>query len=261
MLEWEILGCGGSMGVPMIGCDCAVCTSADPLNQRCRTAALIRSATTTVLIDAGPDLRFQALRAGIRQIDAVLITHPHQDHIAGVDDLRPWSFKLKSLPVYGNALSLQRLRHQYDYAFAVEESASTRPQMDLHEIDAAPFTVGDIDITPLPIWHGDWSIRGFRAGAVAYLTDVKTIPETTYPLLENLDTLIIGALRFAPTHPLHMSIAEALEAIERIRPRQALLVHLAHDLDYAATNAQLPPHVRLAHDGLIIRDPGSAASF
>lgn len=239
------------MGIPMVACDCAVCLSDDPRNHRTRTAALIRSETTTILIDPGPDVRIQALRFGIPKLDAVLVTHPHQDHIGGLDDLRAWTLKGGALPLYGTTQSLHRIQHQFDYVFEKEESLSTRPKLELQTIDEAPFTVGDITITPLPVWHGDWLIRGFRVGNVAYVTDVKMIPDSTRPLLEGLDTLVLGALRHTD-HPLHFTIAEAVAEVERIKPRQAFFVHTSHDLDYATTNAELPPHVRLAHDGLVI---------
>lgn len=250
-MQLTILGCGGSLGIPMIGCECAVCTSSDPRNQRTRTAALLRSATTTILIDAGPDVRYQMLRAQVKQLDAVVITHHHQDHIGGVDDLRPFCWHTP-LPVYTQAATIERLRSQYAYAFDPGDSPSTRPKLELHAIDTQPFSVGDITLTPLPIWHGDWDIRGFRCGACAYITDVSSIPESTYALLHDLDTLILGALRYTQPHPMHMLVDEAVAVVERIGPRRAYFVHMAHDLDYAATNAALPEHIQLSYDGLTL---------
>lgn len=247
---WTILGCGGSLGIPLVGCACAVCTSDDPRNQRTRSAGLITSATTTILIDAGPDFRIQALRAGISRLDAVVLTHEHQDHIGGIDDLRAINFSMKaSLPIYGSAATLARVRYQYDYAFAPEESLSTRPALILHEIDEAPFTIGDITLTPLPVVHGAWRVFGYRVGDLAYLTDTKEIPDATRERLAGVDTVIIDALRHTD-HPLHFTVAEALAEIERIQPRRAFFTHMSHDLDYAATDAATPAHVAPAYDGL-----------
>lgn len=251
-MQLTILGCGGSVGVPAIGCTCAVCTSDDPRNQRLRTAALLTVGAANVLIDPGPDFRQQALRYGIKQLGAVLVTHPHQDHIGGLDDIRPINFATgQPLVVYGSPASLQRIRHQFDYAFDAGPSPSTRPQLSLCPLEARPFSVGDMTITPVPIMHGDWPIFGFRFGNLAYITDVSHIPDATYALLTEIDTLVIGALRHRP-HVLHFTVAQALAAIDRISPRRAFLTHLGHDLDYGETNAGLPEHIRLAHDGLVI---------
>jgi phosphoribosyl 1,2-cyclic phosphate phosphodiesterase len=241
------------MGVPAIGCDCAVCTSDNPYNRRTRTAALLTSGPTTILIDPGPDFRQQALRQRITRLDAVLVTHAHQDHIGGLDDIRPINFAMgQPLPLYGTPPTLRRIRHQFDYAFDAGPSASTRPQLELHTLDASPFTIGGLTITPLPIHHGDWQIMGFRFGDIAYITDVSHIPDSTYALLDDVAVVVMGALRYERPHPLHFTVEQAIVAIERIGPRQAYLTHLAHDLDYAAANATLPSAIQLAHDGLVI---------
>ncbi len=251
-MQLTILGCGGSMGVPMLACDCEVCTSNEPRNQRTRTAALIQSPTTTILIDPGPDLRIQGLRHGLQQLDAVLVTHPHQDHIGGIDDLRPFTLQTqRTLPLYANQFTLDRILYQYDYAFASGESASTRPNLGLNQLDGAQFSIGDMTIIPLPIEHGSWQILGFRIGDLAYMTDVSHIPAPTFELLHGVKSLIIGALRHEP-HPLHFTVAQALAAVERIQPQQAFFVHMSHSLDYTTEHANLPTHVQLAYDGLVV---------
>jgi len=251
-MRLTILGCGASMGVPAIGCQCAICTSDDPRNRRTRTAALLSAGGVEILIDAGPDLRQQALRAGISRLDAVLLTHAHQDHVGGIDDLRPINMAMgTSLPMYGTPPTLQRVRHQFDYAFTPEPTPSTRPQLQLEAMPDGPFAIAGVPITPLPIMHGEWAIVGFRFGSVAYVTDVSHIPEGTFDLLAGVDDLVLGALRYKP-HPIHFTIDQALEAIALIGPRRAWLTHMTHDVDYATLCAQLPDHVRPAHDGLVI---------
>ncbi|HYF65870.1 MAG TPA: MBL fold metallo-hydrolase [Herpetosiphonaceae bacterium] len=251
-MQLTILGCGASMGVPAIGCRCAVCSSDDPRNRRTRTAALLRADGAEILIDAGPDLRQQALRAGIARLDAVLLTHAHQDHVGGIDDLRPINMAMDAaLPMYGSAATLQRVRHQFDYAFAPEPTPSTRPRLQLEALPDGPFAVAGIEVTPLPIKHGDWEIVGFRAGSIAYVTDVSHIPEATFDLLAGVEDLVLGALRYKP-HPIHFTIDQALEAIALIAPRRAWLTHMTHDVDYETLCGQLPAHVRPAHDGLVI---------
>ncbi|HEY1013525.1 MAG TPA: MBL fold metallo-hydrolase [Herpetosiphonaceae bacterium] len=253
-MELTILGCGGSMGIPAIGCSCLVCTSPDPRNQRLRTAALLTDGPRRILIDPGPDFRQQALRAGLSRLDAILVTHAHSDHIAGLDDVRPINFAMGApIPLFCLDDTLERLRRQFAYIFADGPSLSTRPQIEARPIaPAGPFEAGGVSFTPLPVSHGEWGIVGFRVGGLAYLTDVSAIPESTFALLEDLDALVLGALRYEP-HPLHFTVEQALAAIERIRPRRAWLTHMGHDLEYERDNALLPDHVRLAHDGLVIR--------
>ena len=251
-MHLTILGCGGSMGIPAIGCACAVCSSPDPRDQRLRTAALLTAGERQILIDPGPDFRQQALRAGLRRLDAILVTHAHADHIGGLDDVRPLNFAMgTAMPLYAQPDTLRRIKRQYAYIFEPGPSPSSRPQLELHPIDAAPFAVAAIRITPLPIQHGAWAIVGFRIGGLAYITDVSAIPEATFGLLGGLDALVLGALRREP-HPLHFNVEQALAAIARIAPRRAWLTHMGHDLAYERDNALLPPNVALAHDGLRI---------
>lgn len=239
------------MGVPVIGCECAVCTSPDPHNRRLRTSALVEHAGTTLLIDAGPDMRAQVLRHNVKRLDAVLLTHAHTDHIGGIDDLRPFTMRSgQALPLYGDAATISRVRHMYDYAFDPAPSLSTRPQLQTHILDG-PFTVGTIRVTPFDVLHGTHAIVGYRFGALAYITDASSLPPDTMRELRGLDTLIINALRWTP-HPLHLTVAEALAIVDELQPRQAYFVHITHDLDHAAVNAELPPYAQLAYDGQVI---------
>ncbi len=250
-MRLTLLGTGTSMGVPVIACTCTICRSTDPHNKRLRTAALVEAGGATVLIDAGPDMRAQALRHDVRQLDAVLLTHSHADHILGIDDLRPFTMRdHRNLPIYGDRATLARVRHQFDYAFDPRPSLSTRPRLDLRELDG-PFRVGRLDVEPFEVRHGPHAITGYRFGQLGYITDGKTLPSRTMDRLRGLDVLIINALRYAD-HPLHFTVDEALAIVEELKPRQAYFVHVTHDLDHATANAQLPPYAQLAYDGQIV---------
>ncbi len=244
------------MGVPVIGCDCAVCTSPDPHNRRTRTAALLTTDRTTLLIDAGPDMRAQVLAAGVKRLDAVLLTHGHADHIGGIDDLRPFTSYSRrdtitnALPIYGDAATIARVRHQFDYAFDAAPSLSTRPALATHVLDG-PFQINEVAITPFAVNHGPHPITGYRFGRLAYLTDGKTLPPATMAQLRGLDLLVMNALRYTD-HPLHFTLDEALAVVAELQPRRTLFVHMTHDFDHAAVNAQLPPGVALAYDGQVV---------
>lgn len=244
------------MGVPVIGCDCAVCTSDDPRNRRLRTSALLQHAETSILIDAGPDLRTQVLRQRIARLDAVLLTHAHTDHIGGIDDLRPFTMRsARPLPLYGDEPTLRRVRHMFDYAFDPAPSLSTRPQLEPRPL-AQSLTIGGLTVQPFQVLHGPHPITGYRCGSLAYITDASRLPPETMQLLTGLEVLVINALRFTP-HPLHFTIDEALMVVAELRPRRAYFIHITHDLDHATVNAQLPPHVQLAYDGQVIEVVGS----
>ena len=252
-MRLTFLGTGTSMGVPMIGCSCDVCRSPDPHNRRLRTSAFVEVAGVRLLIDAGPDLRQQALAAGIGHVDAVLLSHAHADHVAGIDDLRPLNFARRGhIPLYGSRHTLAAVRERFAYAFDPASSqGSTRPALTLVELDTEPFSIGGAEIVPVEVEHGGWTIHGFRIGALGYVTDASAVSEATIARLCGVDTLVLNALRHAP-HPNHLSIAQAQALVARIAPRQAWLVHLGHEVDHQQTNAMLPPHIRLAHDGLMI---------
>ncbi len=250
-MRLTILGSGTSMGVPVIGCGCAVCTSTDPHNHRLRTAALLEHNGTTLLLDAGPDVRTQLLRSNVRHLDAVLLTHPHADHIGGIDDLRPFTMgQAHMLPLYGNTATLQRVEHMFDYAFDRAPSLSTRPQLELRRLEPR-FSIGSVQIEPLDVLHGPMQITGYRFGPLAYITDASALPPHTMEHLTGLDTLIINALRLKP-HPLHLTIEQALAIVNEVRPHQTYFVHITHDLDHQTINAGLPSYAQLAYDGQVI---------
>ncbi len=236
------------MGVPVIGCGCAVCTSDDPRNRRMRTSALLRDAGQTILIDAGPDFRAQALHADLRHVDGVILTHSHFDHVAGIDDLRPLCDHSGSVPIFGSPRTLADVRERFSYAFTESSVGSTRPSIELRPI-TTPFQIGPTAIIPLTITHGTWPITAYRIGNLGYVTDASHIPPESADQLRGLDVLVLNALRYKP-HPTHFSLSEALDVITDLRPRRAFLVHMTHAFDHAAAGAQLPPGVAFAYDGL-----------
>lgn len=260
--EILILGSGTSMGVPTLGCSCAVCTSTDARNLRLRPSIAISwqpeeaaaKRLHRVLIDTGPDFRAQALNAKIDWIDAVLYTHGHADHILGLDDLRPLSFlhKPNDLPLYADAETAETLERVYTYTFSPASLYPTRARVALHRIaDHATLSIAGAAFTRVPLEHGAIESSGYRFGNAAYLTDMKSIPASSLPLLEDLDVLILDALRPQP-HPSHATLEESIGWVERIRPRKAYFTHIAHEVEHAATEAQLPAHIRLCYDGLRI---------
>jgi len=241
--------------VPFIGCDCPVCTSPDPRNQRLRCSLLLRDNERNVLIDCGPDFRQQALRAGLRTLDAVVLTHQHADHIFGMDDLRLMIIRRddRRMPIYAEDEVQDAIRRVYNYAFADTDSGSFRPRFDLLPMGEVgqPMDVAGLPLVPIRVRHSDVATLGFRIGDFAYLPDVKTVPEESLPLLADLGTLILDGLR-PREHRTHLNLAEALATIARIRPRQAYLTHLTHEVEYAACSAELPEGVALAYDGLTV---------
>jgi len=255
--EIVILGSGTSMGVPTLGCHCPVCTSTDPRNVRSRPSIAIQwpdsSTDQTVLIDTGPDFRQQALREKIRHVDAVFYTHPHADHILGLDDLRPLSFRHPAgLPLYADDATAVVLERIFEYTFSPRANYPTRARVDLRRLNGHEGAdVAGVRFQRVPILHGDLSIAAFRFGSAAYLTDMSSIPEISLPLLEGLEVLIIDALRPQP-HPSHANVEQALAWIERLRPRRAFFTHMSHELEHSEAENELPAHVRLAYDGLRI---------
>jgi phosphoribosyl 1,2-cyclic phosphate phosphodiesterase len=239
------------MGVPTLGCDCRVCTSSDPRDRRTRPSIAITWASHRVLIDTGPDFRTQALREGIGFVDAVFYTHSHADHVLGLDDLRPLSFRHKGkMPLYADDSAATVIERIFDYTFDPNSRYATKARVEMHrlgesvEIDGAVFQ-------RVPLTHGRIEVAGFRFGSAAYLTDMNSIPESSLSLLQNLDVVIMDALRKTP-HPSHANLEQAVTLVERLKPKRAFFTHMSHELLHAETDDELPPHIRLAYDGLRI---------
>jgi phosphoribosyl 1,2-cyclic phosphate phosphodiesterase len=249
------LGTGTSHGVPVIGCDCPVCTSTNPKNNRTRCAVVVGLPGGNLLIDTPPDLRTQLLREKIGRIDAVLYTHEHADHLFGLDDLRIFAQYLENdLPVFCTPHVEERIRKAFDYAFdpvSREYPAGGVPRLVFRSVAAEPFEVLGATVTPIPMQHGRYSVHGFRFDGVAYCTDTNGIPPTSMALLEDLDILVLDCLRRRP-HPTHFSLDEALATARCLGPRRTLFTHLCHDLEHDATNALLPPGMEAAYDGLVV---------
>lgn len=246
------LGTGTSHGVPMIGCDCPVCRSDDPRDKRTRSSVLVESDGVTLLIDTTPELRIQALREGVRHVDAVLFTHAHADHVFGLDDIRRFNdLSGQSMPCYGNAETLATIRQAFEYVFVQTQTGGGKPSLDLMPVEEGEFRVKGVAVQPVKLMHGKLHILGYRIGGFAYLTDVSRIPEQSMTLLADLDVLVIGVIRHQP-HETHFSLPEGLETVEKLQPKRAFFTHIAHKLGHEETNAALPPHIRLAYDGLHI---------
>jgi phosphoribosyl 1,2-cyclic phosphate phosphodiesterase len=244
-----VLGSGTSMGVPTIGCGCAVCHSADPRDRRTRPSILLAYGGKFVLIDTTPDFREQAIRENIRQLDAVLYTHTHADHILGIDDLRPLSFHRDGgIPLYAKPEAAEFLRTMFRYIFEADYKFGGIARVQLKPING-PMELFGARFEPVRVIHGDSEIYGFRFGSAAYLTDFSDIPDQSFERLHDLDVLFLDALRHKP-HPTHSTVENSLKIVERVKPQRAFFTHICHDLPHEATNATLPEHVRLSYDGL-----------
>jgi phosphoribosyl 1,2-cyclic phosphate phosphodiesterase len=243
----KVLGSGTSMGVPTLGCDCAVCHSSNPHDRRTRPSIMVEYADKVVLIDTSPDFYGQAIREGITRVDAVFYTHTHADHILGIDDLRPLSFRHKpaKLPLYARPDAAAFLRKMFSYIFDADYKYGSLPQLELRPIDG-PVDLFGARFEPVRLIHGEAEIYGFRFGNAAYLTDHSEIPEASF---RQLDILFLDALRHKP-HPTHSTVENSLRIVERVKPKRAFFTHICHDLGHEATNATLPANVRLAYDGL-----------
>lgn len=249
-----MLGSGTSMGVPTIGCDCAVCRSDDPRDQRTRPSVMIEWNGHGIVIDSGPDFRQQAVRLRIHRLDAVLYTHGHADHILGLDDLRPLTYPRVTggsrLPLYARPETARILRSVFKYVFDDNYKYGGIAKVELREIDG-PFELLDLQVIPIPVMHGDAEIVGYRIGRFAYLTDFNTVPDSSIEMLKGVEVVFLDALRHEP-HPTHSTVAHSLQVASRIGAAQTFFTHIAHDLAHEATNQTLPKGVQLAYDGLRI---------
>jgi phosphoribosyl 1,2-cyclic phosphate phosphodiesterase len=251
-MKITVLGSGTSSGIPLIGCDCPVCTSPDPRDQRLRPAVVVSYNGRSVVIDTPPDFRTQALRAHLDRVDAVLFTHSHADHIMGLDDLRPFNFKHRSrIPIYGAADTIDTIRRVFEYIFDDHSHVTFVPQLDANVLDGASVDLFGVSFQPVPVFHGKARIFGYRFGNAAYLTDHSAIPTESMDMLRGLDVLFLDALRHKP-HPTHSTIAASIETVSQLAPKRAYFTHISHDLAHAATQAELPPGIQIAYDGLEI---------
>jgi phosphoribosyl 1,2-cyclic phosphate phosphodiesterase len=259
-MELLFLGTGTSAGIPMIGCHCPVCSSSDPHDKRSRPSAVVSCGGTRVLIDSSPELRLQCVTNGIDMIDAVVYTHGHADHIMGLDDLRRFNaLKKGPLDIWADELTHSALTRCFGYAFKEPELEMKvfRPHLIRRMIEG-PFEIGGMTWTPIPMFHGDLAVLGFRIGRLAYCTDVNRIPESSFELLKGLDVLVLDALQHKP-HTTHFSLKEAVEVAGRIGARQTYFTHIAHALAHEATNATLPGNVQLAYDSLRVEVASAGA--
>lgn len=250
-LKITFLGTGTSQGVPIINCQCPVCTSDDPRNNRLRTSISVQSKQSALIIDTTPDLRQQLLKNPLPKLDGVLFTHAHADHIYGIDDLRRFNqLQRRRLPVYAAPVTLSRLTKIFDYAFGNGELNLGLPNLQGIEIDGS-FYIKDMLIHPIKLCHGSHEILGFRIGDMAYCTDVSKIPEESYPLLADLDVLVLDALR-ETSHPNHFSVDEAVNEAARIKAKQTYFIHISHKIDHQSREETLPPGMSFAYDGLVL---------
>lgn len=247
-----ILGSGTSHGIPMIGCDCPVCTSDDPRDRRTRPSAYVSCDGGHFLIDTSPELRLQCLACGVTHVDAILFTHAHADHVVGLDDVRRFNWMQgAAIPVYADASTLTRVRTMFRYAFADDpDYPSAKPRLRAVEV-TGPWTIGGCEIVPIPYWHGREQILGFRIGGVAYCPDCSGVPDSSRALLAGLEVLVLDGLRRRP-HPTHFNLEQAVAEAQRIGARRTYFTHIAHELKHAETNAELPAGMELAYDGLVV---------
>ncbi|HEX7960773.1 MAG TPA: MBL fold metallo-hydrolase [Terriglobales bacterium] len=244
-----VLGSGTSMGVPTIGCDCRVCTSQDPRDRRTRPSVLLEYNGHNVLIDTTPDFREQALREKMTRLDAVLYTHAHADHVLGLDDVRPLSFRHEGkVPLYADTDTARVIERMFDYVFDPTYEYGSLPRVEMHRLNG-PLQLFGATFRPLRVLHGKHPITAYRFGDAGYATDFSSMPEETIPELTGLDILFLDALRRRP-HPTHSTLEDSLKLVERLKPKRAFFTHMSHDLPHEETNRSLPDHVRLSHDGL-----------
>jgi phosphoribosyl 1,2-cyclic phosphate phosphodiesterase len=253
-LKLTVLGSGTSTGVPVLGCHCAVCSSSDPRNSRTRCSVLLEWSGRKVLIDTATDFRQQALREGIEQIDSVLFTHAHADHVHGIDDLRTFTLRTgNAIPAYADRGVLDRLKGLFSYIFSESDAPGYRPRLQVNEV-AGPFDLFGQTVVPIPLLHGPGESLGYRVGNLAYIVDCSALPESSWRLLQGVEVLVIDALRFRE-HKSHFSISEAIEVAKKLRVPRTLLTHLTHDIDYPRHAPGLPDGVEFAYDGQTLTLP------
>lgn len=251
-LKIRVLGSGTSSGVPTIGCDCAVCHSADPRDNRLRPSILVQYQGRNIIIDTTPDFREQVLRARLTHLDAIVYTHSHADHILGMDDVRPFNYRQKThIPLFASENTFAVIRRIFDYAFDNRVHTSHVPQLQVNLIAEEPFDVLGLRFEPIPVFHGKAVVLGFRFGNVAYLTDHSEIPESSMEKLQGLDVLFLDALRHKP-HPTHSTLAASVATAQRLRAGRTYFTHMCHDIGHAENEATLPPGMFLSYDGLEI---------
>ena len=253
-LKLTVLGSGTSTGVPVLGCHCAVCSSSDPRNSRTRCSVLLEWSGRKVLIDTATDFRQQALREGIEQIDSVLFTHAHADHVHGIDDLRTFTLRTgNAIPAYADRGVLDRLKGLFSYIFSESDAPGYRPRLQVNEV-VGPFDLFGQNVVPIPLLHGPGESLGYRVGNLAYIVDCSALPESSWRLLQGVEVLVIDALRFRE-HESHFSVSEAIEVAKKLRVPRTLLTHLTHDIDYPRHAAGLPDGVEFAYDGQTLTLP------
>ena len=253
-LEITLLGTGTSQGIPVIGCKCQVCRSPDKKNQRLRTAAFIQAGQIGLAIDIGPDFRRQMLDNQLQDVHAVLLTHEHNDHISGLDDIRPINFLYhRDIPIYGHERTIGEMHKRFYYAFDATNDYPGKPRVHSHIIDHTPFTIEGVKINPIMIDHGVMDIFGFRIGRLAYITDAKRIPASSKEELLDLDVLVLNALRYE-THATHLNIEEAIELFHELKPKRCFLTHISHEMGlHEEVNSTLPGGMQLGYDGLTLK--------
>jgi phosphoribosyl 1,2-cyclic phosphate phosphodiesterase len=250
-MKITFLGTGTSYGIPMIGCECNVCTSDNPKNSRTRSSIFISERENSILIDAATELRIQCLKNKVKKLDAVLLTHSHADHTLGLDDLRHFNKSRKTnIPVYGSRDTVNNIRQMFSYAFKETTSNGSKPKLTLKLADGTLNLFG-FEIIPVDVMHGEEKVTAYRFDKFAYVTDVSDIPSDSMAKLKGLDLLILDALRHVP-HEKHFSIKQAIDIVNELKPKQALFTHIAHDVEHEKTNNMLPEGIRLAYDGLTV---------
>jgi phosphoribosyl 1,2-cyclic phosphate phosphodiesterase len=252
-LHIQFLGTGTSTGIPMIGCDCTVCTSKNPKDNRLRSSILVQSNKTSLIVDTTPDFRYQMLRTHTRRLDAVLFTHPHKDHMAGLDDIRAFNFfSQKAMDIYANSLTEEAVKRDFYYAFADKKYPGV-PELNLITIDENPFVIGDISVQPILVYHHKMPVFGFRFGDFTYITDANRIEEDQKALIRGSKVLVLNALR-KEAHISHFTLQEAVDLANELEIPEVYFTHISHQLGLNDTiNQELPPHIQLAYDGLELR--------